>query len=169
MNKSSLPILGQEEGGILGCSECSHVCHYRCCDQSRPEDPDFGPENSILLYPGEWEGVREDIRSHLLITMEDYNGGKLAYCDRENFDQSSCHPERNFKPLDCMSYPFAPAIRDGELCLLIDSKRCPLPEEQLQSHAIMIRRKWEEAIAENPAVADWIGQLSLEDYKLSIF
>lgn len=161
MGKVELPVI---DGQISGCRECSSICHYRCCDQSKPDAPDYSHENAILLYPGEWEVVANETRRHLLITLDDFHGGKLAYCDKENFDQSQCHPEHNFKPLDCESYPFAPVIRDGELQLIIDSGRCPLPVEQLAHHARYVLRRWQEAIDRNPAVAEWISALELLHY-----
>jgi len=161
MEAFELPIIS---GQIVGCTECSDICHYRCCDQSKAGDPDFSHENSILLYPGEWESVAEETRKHLLITMGNFNGGKLAYCDRDNFDQSKCHPLNNFKPLDCETYPFAPVIRDGKLNLIIDSSRCPLPVSQLENHAIYILKRWQEAIDQNPDVTQWISALDLPHY-----
>lgn len=161
MEKIELPIVG---GQIVGCKECSSICHYRCCDQAKADAPDFSHENAILLYPGEWEAVEHETRRHLLITIHNFNGGKIAYCDKENFDQSQCHPERNFKPLDCESYPFAPIIRDGTVHLIIDSGRCPLPVQQLSDHARFILRRWQEAIEKNPAVAEWISALELPNY-----
>lgn len=161
MEKIELPII---EGQIVGCKECSIICHYRCCDQAKADAPDFSHENAILLYPGEWERVSSETRQHLLITMENFNGGKLAYCDRENFDQSQCHPLRNFKPLDCESYPFAPVIRNGQLQLTIDSERCPLPVQQLADHARYILKRWQEAIDQNADVTQWISALELPHY-----
>lgn len=161
MEKIELPII---EGQIVGCKECSSICHYRCCDQAKADAPDFGHENAILLYPGEWEAVSSETRQHLLITMENFKGGKLAYCDRENFDQSQCHPLRNFKPLDCESYPFAPVIRNGQLQLTIDSERCPLPVQQLADHARYILKRWQEAIDQNADVNQWISALELPHY-----
>lgn len=162
MKKVELPIV---DGQIVGCKECSSICHYRCCDQARSADaPDFSHENAVLLYPGEWEAVSEEMRRHFIITMDNFNGGKFAYCDRENFDQSQCHPLRNFKSLDCESYPFTPAIRDGKLQLLIDSERCPLPVQQLADHARYILKRWQEVIDRNPDVAQWISSLELPHY-----
>lgn len=162
MEKFELPLV---DGQIVGCKECSSICHYRCCDQARSADaPDFGPENAVLLYPGEWEAVSEEMRRHFIITMDNFNRGKLAYCDRENFDQSQCHPLRNFKSLDCESYPFAPAIRDGKLQLVIDSGRCPLPVQQLDKHAKYVLKRWQEAMDKNPAVAEWISALEMPHY-----
>lgn len=151
-------------GKIQDCSALSSICHYRCCDQARPGEGDPDPENAVLLFPGEYEAVSERARRHLLVVLGDFHGGKLTYCDRDNFDQSSCHPDRNLKPLDCQSYPFAPVIREGELALVIDSNRCPLPSVQLAAHAAFILKRWKEVIEQNPAVADWIASLKLPHY-----
>ncbi len=160
----SLTVINTEPGKIEGCTECSRECHYGCCHQLKAHDPSFGPQNSIMLYPGEWESVRGDTRRHLLITLDDYNGGKLAYCDRENFDQSACNPTNNFKPLDCESYPFAPAFEGNELCLHVDRQKCPLSVDQLRAHYVTILAKWREVIGTNPAVEKWVRSLDLADY-----
>lgn len=160
---NSLPINGTEAGRILDCEECSSVCHFRCCDQSREREEDFGLDNALLLYPGEWESAREETRRHILITMDDFHGGKLGCCDRGNFDQSQCDPTRNFKPLDCLSYPFTPSIGEAGLEFLIDP-RCPLATRDLGAHFENIRRRWEQALASNPSVVDWISHLKIDGY-----
>lgn len=158
MNSSS------EGGNINACAACSHICGYGCCHQALPHEADFGPENSILLYPGELEAAAEETRRHILVTADNFNNGKLGYCDRDHFDQSKCSAEKNFKPLDCQSYPFFPVIKDGKLILKIDKKRCPLGTDALLRHYESVLRKWEEVIAKNPAVKEWIVSFQLEGY-----
>lgn len=153
-----------KEGSINACASCSHICGYGCCHQALPHEEDFGSESSILLYPGELEAAAEETRRHILITAENFRGGKLGYCDRDNFDQSECSMDRNFKPLDCQSYPFFPAMRDGKLILLIDKKRCPLPIDALLRHYEWVLQKWAVVIAEDPAVKKWITSFELERY-----
>ncbi len=164
MTKYKLTVLRNEDGLIDGCHRCSYICGYRCCHQSLPDDGDFGPGNSILLYPDEWDLVTEETKKHLIITMENFDGGKLAYCDGKHFDQSKCHPSRNFKPLDCESYPFAPAIKDGKLVLLVDVKRCPLSAVQLRKHYDYVIARWKKVLEKNPDVTDWIKSLPLPEY-----
>ncbi len=156
------------QGGALeGCQRCSSECHYRCCDQVGPEDPDFSLENGILLYPGEWEQAQEGMRRHLLITVKDHCGGKVAKCDAANFDQSTCHPDRNLKPLDCQSYPFSPILTEtGEIDLALDTTRCPLARDpiQLRAHYEAILRRWREVAERNVSIRDWIASLHLKGY-----
>lgn len=160
----SLTVITADDGVIDGCTACSSKCHYGCCSQLTPDDPLFGPESSIMLYPGEWEGVSEAVRAHLRITLDNFREGKLAYCDKDTFDQSKCSPMRNFKPLDCQSYPFAPAFEEGNLILKIDAKKCPLDPESLRGHYRVILMKWQEVIQRNPAVELWIQSLDLKGY-----
>lgn len=160
-----LEILGQ----IDSCTEGSKTCHYRCCDQAKPGDDDFGPESSLLIHPGELQELGTDRSRHILLQDGDFHGGRLGRCDRENFDQSSCDPSRNFKPLDCASYPFVPTIKDGDVALMVDTERCPLSLDTLGKHAAKTRELWRRAIASNFLVADWIKQLNLEGYVDYIF
>lgn len=153
-----------EGGNISACEACSHICGYGCCNQALPHEADFGPESSLLLYPGELEAAIEASRRHILVNEDDFYGGKLGYCDRKNFDQSQCSADRNLKPLDCQSYPFFPAIVDGELVLKVDRKRCPLPAEAVLGHYKAVLEKWRAAIAKNPAVREWINSFQLEGY-----
>ncbi len=152
-------------GKIDSCADCSHICGYGCCHQSLPHELDFGPESSLLICPGEVEDVTADVRTHIIITTEDFHGGKLGYCDRDNFDQSSCNPERNFKPLDCQSYPFFPTFVDGNLVLVVDSKRCPLPTRSLFAHHDKVLRLWRNLVEKKPEISLWIQQLNLQGYQ----
>lgn len=153
-----------EGGHINDCTSCSHICGYGCCHQALPHEEDFGPESSILLYHGELEAATEETRRHILVTADNFHNGKLGYCDRDNFDQSKCDVAKNFKPLDCQSYPFFPAIRDGKLILLIDKKRCPLAINVLLRHYEWVLQKWKGVITKNPAVKEWITSFELEGY-----
>ena len=156
--------LAPENGKIDACISCSSQCGFGCCHQAKPGEADFGPESSLLLYPGELDEVDPELRAHILITQEAYNGGQLGYCDREHFDQASCDPSRNYKPLDCQSYPFAPAYVDGELVLLVDDVRCPLPKRILDAHYRGTLAKWQAVIDRNPTVRTWVENLHLKGY-----
>lgn len=156
-------------GQINGCRSQSGICLYNCCRQSYPGEPGFGPDNALLLYPGEYESADAETRQHILIMLEDFHGGKLGYCDRDNFDQSRCDANANLKPLDCQSYPFAPSIIKDDLSLLIDTGRCPLPRKSLEHHYKTIIEKWHAAIQKNPAVGLWIRNLNLENYEKYLY
>lgn len=152
-------------GYLLGCGEASQECHYRCCDQSKPGTADFCQENALLLYPGEWESA-EGSKSHIDISVENDHEGKLGYCAKERFDQSSCHPDKNFKPLDCKSYPFFPTIIDGKMKMALDVMRCPLsrdPQALLQ-HYNYILSLWLAVAEKNPSVIEWIKTKKLDGY-----
>jgi hypothetical protein len=153
-----------DNGKIDACIGCSSICGFRCCHQSNLHEEAFGPENAILLYPGEIDEVSRATRAHIQITNEDFNGGKLGYCDRENFDQSTCDPTKNFKPLDCRSYPFFPTIVNGELKLLIDKERCPLPSLILQRHYDDILKLWTDLLVQKPELENWIKGFNLQGY-----
>jgi hypothetical protein len=167
MEEHFIPLsLLENSGTISACSSCSNICHYHCCKQQLPRDgenPD--PSNSLLLYPGEWETQSKERKQHIRI-MANHVGGKLGYCDAEKIDQSQCAPLRNFKPLDCKSYPFFPAFVNNELVLLKD-RRCPLTpenEDHLDEHYLIVLKTWKRLITENPQIAIWIMSLSLPDY-----
>lgn len=160
----NMPENSLDDGKIDACITCSSQCGFGCCNQAKPGESDFGPESSLLLYPGELDDVDPELRAHILITQEAYNGGQLGYCDRENFDQASCDPSRNYKPLDCHSYPFAPTFVDGELALVVDDRRCPLPARILDAHYRATLAKWAAVLETNPSVRTWVEALNLKGY-----
>lgn len=150
------------KGVILACRDYAHICGYRCCDQAGPDDPDNDPTNSILLYPGEAAASNRS-RRHLAI-YDDSGHGARARCQSEAFDQASCDSERNFKPLDCQSYPFFPTIADGQLGLLKDT-RCPLPHSVLQEHYHCTVHRWRELIGAQAEIGTWIAGVMLNTYE----
>lgn len=151
-------------GQIAECTALSHICSFNCCNQDSPNEP-TKPESSILLYPGEIESVAAERKRHIIITLNDFHGGKLGYCDPTILNQSECNPEKNFKPLDCRSYPFAPAFRNGALILLVDRRRCPLGLKALRAHHGLILEKWKEIIQKKSDVRQWIEALDLNGYE----
>jgi hypothetical protein len=154
------------KGKIFKCSVYSKKCHYRCCNQAKPEDIDFSPKNSLLLYPGELKIAcsQEKSNQHIVISGN-YKRGNLAYCNFKSFNQSQCTIENNFKPLDCLSYPFFPFIINDCLELSIDVERCPLSNnfKILFLHYRYIKQEWEKVIFSIPEVKRWIKQIGLLD------
>ena len=155
------------KGIIKGCEQLASICNYRCCDHNIDYlDQPAKPIDSILLYPGEWEGVSADRKKHLIIVNEDFHGGKLAYCNRHCFDQSKCDPENNFKPLDCFTYPLLPQFVDNQLQFAKDFLRCPLTArpERLVEHEQSIAPIWELLTQYNQRISTWMKALSLKGY-----
>lgn len=151
-------------GQITDCTLLKHICGFDCCHQDSSDEP-IRPESSLLLYPGELESVVAEKRRHIIVTLDDFNGGKLGYCNPIILNQSACDPKNNLKPLDCQSYPFAPAFRNGNLILLVDRKRCPLGLGALREHHGSILKKWEEIIQKKSDVRRWVEALDLNGYE----
>jgi len=145
------------------CAKYAHICKYKCCDQSREKGERIKHNNAILLYPGEYEAAKK-YRKHILV-LKEFNRGKLRYCDRANFDQSKCSDRANFKPLDCKSYPFFPAIIEGKLILLKDSG-CPISvtSEDLRRHHNEALSLWKSLVEKRPDITEWIKSLRLDGY-----
>ena len=146
------------------------MCGYHCCRQLLPKEGAPVAGESILLFPGEYERACEagtDRARHIRLIGSDDNGGDYGFCDPTIIDQGSCHPARNFKPLDCRSYPLFPVVRDGRIMLYIDT-RCPISRdnrERLQDHARMVLRAWEREIERDPRVQEWLENLHLPTYE----
>ena len=119
------------------------------------------------MYPGEWEKAecRGEMLAHLRVMACDPLGGRLAYCDGGVIDQSKCSPSRNYKPLDCISYPFFPALSGGILHLLVDDSRCPLPSVALRQHHNYVLLRWSAVLQLDARIAEWLLQLSLDGYR----
>lgn len=150
----------ENTGTILNCSRHSKECGYRCCDQEIPTSTSVCRESMILLFPGEWEHTKLST-THLITTELQADGGRLAVCDRINFDQSKCNSSSNFKPLDCQSYPFSPVLVDHKLRLALDMNRCPLSRNirDLQPHYKKVHSYWEQLIINSPIIYNWVANM----------
>ncbi len=151
-------------GKIVSCVDMAPICHYRCCDQDPPpEDGTVKDTEYILMFPGEYNP--DDPNQSHLTPVGEHNGGVLARCAKECFDQASCHPDVNFKPLDCKSYPIMPKVVGGVLHLVKDT-RCPLTADDIPpEHRAAILEQWEGAVGANFNVLGWLASLSLEGYE----
>lgn len=154
-------------GKLTSCASKSLECCYRCCDQDgRPQaESDINIQNYILMYPGEYE--ENDTRCHHLESICNFAGGVLARCRGEDFDQSSCNPEQNYKPLDCRSYPFFPCYSHKEQLGLVVDKRCPLyidEDPQMCRHSEVVLNEWQKVVADRSEVGLWIARISLKGY-----
>ena len=135
------------DGIIPQCKIKNKECKYGCCK--------FG-NNYIVLYPGELEKSKLN-KSHLEIIDEDYFGGKKAICVRR------CE-ERDFKPLDCKSYPFFPVIDKNKIVLLRGIK-CPLLNEDLVGHKKWVLDYWNN-LMEDKNILNWLKKVKLVGYSV---
>ena len=148
----------ENDGIIPDCSTagCWEVLGTRrCCD--------FQQGNFIVLYPGELDQARATglATDHLQITDPDYHGGQKVVC--RAIDTASC--DGGFKPLDCLSYPFFPAVpHGGPVDVLLKGKKCPLAASHQQQHAARVRNTWNDLLARNPAVGPWLDRVRLVGY-----
>lgn len=158
-------------GLIDGCGYYSKICRYKCCQQDLDCAGEINPGNYLLIYPGELADQSIPMCDHIKVISEDFNGGSLGFCDASKIDQSKCSEYKNYKTLDCRSYPFAPAYINKELVLIAD-ERCPIIQEKelnrdklnkLYDETLLA---WQQVILENEAVIKWILLLNLPSYKL---
>jgi hypothetical protein len=140
-------------------SLCPHAgCAFRCCD--------FQQGNYIVLYPGELEDAIEGGRSigHLEIFDRNYHGGQRARCTAA--DGSTC--DSGYKPLDCASYPYFPAITEsGEPTTLLKGDKCPLTEELTTAHARWVLETWVRLADERSDIYEWLTKVLLVGYSLA--
>lgn len=154
----------EKTGRISSCVEVSAICGYRCCDQDIPNGNEpVRPVDYIMMYPGEYD-VNDPTQEHLE-PIGEHNGGILARCTRECFDQAGCHPDRNYKPLDCRSYPLMPEVLEGGVLALMRDARCPLTLHDIPpEHCAAMLQEWRE-VASDPDVLGWLSRLVLEGYE----
>ena len=140
-------VLLQEFGKIKSCNNHIDHCKNKCCSFT---------DNYIVLYPGEYEEATGN-KSRLIITDEDYFGGKKAIC-------TGYCTEDDFKPLDCKSYPYFPTInKQGDIKLLKGTK-CPLQDEELIEHKQRCIEVWQDII-QNNNIFNWLKMVKLIGYK----
>lgn len=147
------------------CQNCKNICHFRCCDQSLEKNESISPENSILLFPGEYESVSDKINKDHIEIRKNFFGGFLGFCNPNVLNQKVCSLNNNFKPLDCSSYPFFPAIVNENLELTADVKRCPICLDELVSHYFKIKKLWEN-LSKDKKIREWIKNIKLDGYEL---
>ncbi|HYC27811.1 MAG TPA: hypothetical protein VEB42_03330 [Chitinophagaceae bacterium] len=141
-----------EEGKI---SQCPHNgCNYTCCT--------FNQSNYIVMYPGEFEEARQrgESLSHLVITDENYHGGKKAVCKAVH--GQTC--DNGYKPLDCQSYPLFPALENEDLSFIRGIK-CPLINSDLIGHSLFVKNKWQVLMDVNNDVKIWLSKVTLVGYE----
>lgn len=157
--------LKQEWDKFNSCQKCKNICHFRCCDQSLEKNESISPENSILLFPGEYESVSEKINKNHIEIRANFFGGFLGFCNPNVLNQKACSLNNNFKPLDCSSYPFFPTIVNGNLELTADIKRCPICLDELVNHYFKIKKLWEN-LSKDKKIREWIKNIKLNGYEL---
>lgn len=138
------------DGLIPQCKKRKSECHWKCCSFS---------SNYIVLYPGEYETSGLD-KSHLKIIDQNYHGGKKAICIKH------C-TAKSFKPFDCKTYPFFPIINQKNNIKLLKGIKCPLTKKELIKHKCWVLKTWKELL-KNKKVRDWLREVKLIGYKLSV-
>lgn len=136
---------------------CPHAnCGFRCCE--------FQQGNYIVTYPGELEAAsrRNESISHLEIIAR-YHGGYKTVCKAR--DTSSC--DHGYKPLDCKSYPFFPAVAPGKdrIAVTLKGSKCPLIWNLIPWHQGWVKRAWQRLADQNPATIDWLRKVTLVGYE----
>ena len=107
---------GRIENRCLG---HQNICGYACCRFY---------DNFIGLLPGELNRAAAAGKNtdHLYSVN---NNPLHVKCSR------TCGPD-DYKPLDCALYPLAPVTYDLSLWIRGDSRKCPIPSEELIQHLI---------------------------------
>lgn len=124
---------------ITKCIQYSSICHFSCCNHT-----DNSPF-SLWMYPGEYENASLE-KNHIIVTGFQ-NGAVLGKCKCTSEQRRMCDGTAWFKPLDCWSYPFFPAISEGKLVLRIDVTRCPLANScDLSEYYSQVYRAWQSVI-----------------------
>jgi len=144
----------EEKEGLIGL--CPHQgCGFTCCE--------FNQGNYIVLYPGELEATDAASLEHLEIIDDDYYGGARAICHAKDTGTCDC----GYKPLDCATYPFFPAVgaKGGAMTGLLKGSKCPLQVAQITDHGRWVRQVWQELMTDQPEVAEWLYHVKLVGYE----
>lgn len=134
-------------GIIDACDKHIFQCKYKCCNFN---------ENYIVLYPGEYEATNLN-KSHIKIINDDYFGGKKAVCIRH------CK-KKDFKPIDCVCYPYFPKIDDEDDLIILKGIKCPLKGEELVKHKEKFKDIW-NCLLKNKKIFRWLQNMKLIGYK----
>lgn len=100
-------------------ADCGKLCHRRCCKG--------GSDDGMLLFPGEAEFL--DGQQRFLKIR------RVAWRDGTEADFAVCRGRcrREWRPLSCRIFPFAPTLTaDGEVRVIADPRAlpfCPLLDE----------------------------------------
>lgn len=143
---------------------CGELCGFHCC---RHSDPD-GEKLGMYLLPLEFEymqsAVVKDFSVHRSVFYDMPPKIKKMYyifCDEDK----GCL--RDFRPIQCRTYPFEPHIENGQFSLVIEKHqmhRCPLlgvTSEWRQAYIDGIFKGWSELI-KIPIIHYYIAHLSQE-------
>ena len=127
---------------IEACFNMGSICGFKCCNHTHNKHSHF-----IMMYPGEYDSSQLP-KVHIEILEERY-GALIGRCLHSISERKDCDGNNKFKPLDCYSYPFFPSIKNGQLILKVDSVRCPLSRENIQTHYWQVMKVWQELIKDN--------------------
>ncbi len=128
---------------------CGELCGFHCCRHSDPGGEKLG----MYLLPLEFEYIQSDVvkdftvhRSVFYDMPPKIKQMYYIYCNEEQ----GCF--RDFRPIQCRTYPFEPHIENGQLSLVIEKEQihgCPLLEmtdQWRQSFIDGIYMGWQELI-----------------------
>lgn len=113
---------------------CGMLCNYHCCR----DDGDDGEQMGIYLLPLEYEAMIQGqvFEKRLRITRHSNKLYEMpskiknlyfVYCS----DSSKCL--REYRPVQCRTYPFEPHIENGELYIIVlkdQIHQCPLLKQE---------------------------------------
>ncbi|MCH4890972.1 hypothetical protein EZV73_25565 [Acidaminobacter sp. JC074] len=107
---------------------CGIMCGYHCC-RSHEDEASLG----MYLLPLEYEAIQKDrgvdFEVHSSYDYEIHGAKKLFYIFCNN--NSGCL--RNYRPVQCRTYPLEPHFEDGQLKMIIEKNQlhtCPLIENK---------------------------------------
>lgn len=132
---------------------CGELCNYHCCRNVKENGEDMG----IYLLPFEFEAMLEGTPFMEGIEIDKHSNKDYYICkDVEFLYYMICNLEkgclREYRPIQCRTYPFEPYLESGKLYLIIEKDqdhKCPLlttPEKWRSSFVRGIYYGWMELL-----------------------
>ncbi|KYK33815.1 MAG: hypothetical protein HXS46_18600 [Theionarchaea archaeon] len=126
-------------------------CGKTICGKSACCYPHYSYSGPSYIYylPGELEFLRARLNNKFPAREIEPGSGRF-HC----FGNAGCI--REYRPIDCRSYPFWPIVKDGRLLALLDVRepRCPIKKVP-DSFFETIKENWIRLL-EIPMVANWL-------------
>ena len=150
-------LYSRYDGTVLYRSDCgSQLCGNASCCHS------VGPDSFIFFLPGELEYHRS-MKPGIPFQQVAPGFPDRLHCD----GNSGCIYDK--RPLDCRSYPYFPAVKNGVHEGYFDLRRkygCPLsPQVELRDHLSQIHIWWSKLLKRNDVLA-WAEKMGevLQDF-----